>query len=498
VQTLTNAELKKRTVRNISFNAVAKALMFGLQAVANIILTRTLGAGDYGLVGLAIIFMNFFTLFGDMGITNAVIRKGNLTDRDVQTGFTVRVAQGVFLALIGIAAAPLASMVFHDPEVGRILAVFSLNFIINSFGFIPFTYLNRELRYDRLFIPQVGYALTGSLVAITLALAGFRHWSLVFSTISSSVAYVILLNIMRPSRLSFSFDVKVAKHFFSYGMNIFLIGFVSYALLNAGNFSIGAVLGPNALGYYTIAATWGGMICTIITGVVSSVLFPTFAKIQDDRDRLRNAYLRIFELIGTIAIFANLALLSVSQDFLYVVLGHNSDKWFPSLMALQILCGLGIVKSIMEPGANLLMAVGNTAVPFKATLAAAIVQLSLIYPALRFGGIEGVAALILFSTSVQFAVYLPALRLFLGVRVRDVLAQMRPAVFAMLFTGISFYFCAPLWGPVSLVTLLAKAAVLLALFGTCYGFLTRWRVIHEIKGYLKGRVAVTPLHAKEI
>ena len=495
---MTNQGLKKSTAKNIGFNAVAKVLAFGLQAVANIILTRSLVAADYGLVGLAVIFMNFFTLFGDMGITNAVIRKQTLTDRDVGTGFTVRVAQGVMLALIGMATAPLASMVFHDREVGRILVVFSLIFVINSLGFIPFTYLSRELRYDKLFIPQVGYALSGSVVAIALALAGFRHWSLVFSTLASSVAYVILLNIVRPSRLRFCFDAQVAKHFFSYGTNIFLVGFVSYALLNAGNFCIGAVQGTQALGYYTIAATWGGMICTIITGVVSSVLFPTFAKIQGDKDRLRGAYLKVFQLLGTVALFANIALFLVSRDFLYVVLGHNSDKWFPSLMALQILCGLGIVKSIMEPGANLLMAVGNTAVPFKATLVAAIVQLSLIYPVMRLGGIEGVAALIFFSTFIQFSVYLPALRRFLGLRLRDIFIELRPAIISILFTSVVFVFCAPLIGRLTLIALLVKSVVLVVLFCTSYGIVTRWQIFYDIKSMIKREEPTSLLQGKEI
>ena len=487
------SSLKNKTAKNISINAVAKALMFGLQAVANIILTRTLGAADYGLVGMAIIFMNFFTLFGDMGISNAVIRKENLTDRDVRTGFTVRIVQGAILTLIVLAFAPLASKVYNNQEVGRILAVFSLNFMINSLGFIPYAYLNRELRYDRLFIPQVGYALVGSIVAIAMALAGFRHWSLVFSTISSCVAYVVLLNVMRPSRMRFSFDFAVAKQFFSYGMNIFLVGFVSYALLNAGNFVIGAVQGSKALGFYTIAFTWGGMVSTLLTGTVSSVLFPTFAKIQDDRDRLRGAYLKILEFVGVIAIFANLALFLTSRDFLYVVLGHSTDKWFPSLMALRILCGLGIVKSLMEPGANLLMAVGNTAVPFKATLAAAIVQVTLIYPVLRFGGIEGVATLILFSTVVQYAVYLPAQKRFLGLRLRDIVAQIRPAILAMLLTGSVVYICAPLWGRLTLLAFAVKSVVILVMFFACYGLLTRWRIFHDISGLVKGRGRTSPV-----
>lgn len=495
---MSDSGLKVRTIKNLSFNTVAKGLMFALQAVSNIILTRTLVPDDYGLVGMALIFMNFFTLFGDMGISQAVIRKEELSQRELQTGFTVRVIQGVLLALIGLAVSPFAGTLFNNPEVGWVLAVFSCVFLINGLGFIPHAHLNRELRYDRLFIPQVGYAVGGSAVAITLALMGFRHWSLVFSTLASALTYVVLLHVMRPSRVGFSFDWQVAKHFFSYGMNIFLIGFVTYALSNAGNFVIGAVQGSKALGYYTIAFTWGGMICAIIIGTVSSVLFPTFAKMQGDRDRLRHAFLKIFEFVGAVAILANLSLFLTGRDFLYVVLGHGSDKWFPSLIALQILCGFGIVKSLVEPGANLLMAVGNTSIPFRATLVAAIIQVALIYPALHYGGIEGVASLIFIATTIQFSVFLPALKRYLDLSLRDIAAQVFPALLAMLITWAMVGFCAPFLGELTFSSFCAKAFLTLFLFVISYGTFTRWRIYGEIKGFMHGRSGLSSARSAKI
>jgi O-antigen/teichoic acid export membrane protein len=483
---VTNQGLKSLTVKNISLNAVAKIIMFGLQAVANIILTRTLLPSDYGLVGMALIFMNFFILFGDLGISNAVIRKEELSERDVYTGFTVRIAQGIILVLLCAVASPVASWVFHNTEVGRILLVFSFVFLISTLGFIPHAYLNRELRYDRLFIPQVGNSLISAVVAIVMALAGFRHWSLVFATLSGSVASVILLNVMRPSKMRFCLDVVAARHFINYGMNIFLVGLFSYALLNAGNFFIGAKQGATALGYYTIAFNWGGMICTVIIGTVSNVLFPTFAKIQEDRKRLRLAYLKIIEFMAVIAILANLTLFLTGKEFLYFVLGHSSDKWFPSLAAFQILCVFGILKSLLEPGANLMMAIGDTAVPFRATLVAAVIQLSLIYPALHYWGIEGVAILIVLATSAQFFVYLPSLKRTLDLPFRELAGQVRPAVLAMLLTGAVVTISAPLLGPLSLVAFAVKLVLLLVLFLGSYGILTRWRIFREIMELVKG------------
>jgi PST family polysaccharide transporter/lipopolysaccharide exporter len=287
--------------------------------------------------------------------------------------------------------------------------------------------------------------------------------------------------------MRFCLDVDAARHFINYGVNIFLVGLLSYALLNAGNLVIGAVKGATALGYYTIAFNWGGMICSILIGTVSSVLFPTFAKIQDDRQRLRAAYLKIIEFMAVIAIMANLTLFLTGREFLYFVLGHSTEKWFPSLIAFQILCGFGILKSLLEPGASLMMAIGNTAVPLRATLVAAVVQLSLLYPALRFGGIEGVALLIVLATAVQYLVYFPSLKRSLDLPFRELAGQVRPAVLAMLLTGAVVTIASPLLGPLSLFSLAVKLVLVLLLFLGSYGLLTHWMIFREIMALVKGR-----------
>lgn len=479
--------LKARTAKNISFNLIAKVAVMFLQAVANIVLTRQLLPGDYGLVGMAIIFVNFFTQFGDFGISNAVMRKQNLSERDMYTGFTVRVGQGVLVALMCLAVAPLAPLVFDNKDVPRVIAAFSVLFAINSLGFVPYAYLNRELRHDKLFVPQVGSTLIGSIVAILLALYGFRHWSLVFSTLSTAVSFVLLLNLVRPVRLKFCFDRQVAREFITYGSGIFMIGMVSYAVLNVDNFIVGAVSGQTSLGYYMIAFNWGSLICTILTGTVASVLFPTFSRLQGDKNRLRSAYLKTLEFIAVAAILVNISLLFSGREFLYYVLGHSSDKWLPSLLALQILCVYGVLRSIIEPGANLMMVIGETKVPFRANLLAAAVELSLLYPALKLGGIAGVAVVVAVAVTFQYAVYFIYLKKVLDLRPCQLITQLRPAALSILVTvgGMSLY-QAYVEG-MSIVLFGAKLFVTATLFLVTYSLLTRGELLREVKNMLSSR-----------
>ena len=54
-------------MRNLSYSALARAVAMAFQLAASIVLSRHLGAHDYGVVGFALIFINFLVQFHDLG-----------------------------------------------------------------------------------------------------------------------------------------------------------------------------------------------------------------------------------------------------------------------------------------------------------------------------------------------------------------------------------------------------------------------------------------------
>ncbi len=73
------SSLKQKTFNNIALNSAAKVVAVVFQGVASIILTRTLLPSDYGIVGFAMIFVNFLSQFNDLGFSSAVVQKNILT-----------------------------------------------------------------------------------------------------------------------------------------------------------------------------------------------------------------------------------------------------------------------------------------------------------------------------------------------------------------------------------------------------------------------------------
>ncbi|MEO8198941.1 MAG: flippase [Gemmatimonadota bacterium] len=105
--------------------AVARLVAFG----ATVYLARTLGAGSYGVIGLATAVLLYFTYLADCGIETLGVREIAADHRRVQTlapaVLTLRLAVAAILAV----AVAVAGLLFMPQPDGAILAVYGLTLL---------------------------------------------------------------------------------------------------------------------------------------------------------------------------------------------------------------------------------------------------------------------------------------------------------------------------------------------------------------------------------
>lgn len=470
---------KLKTFENVGYNTAGKIIIMIFQFAASVILARNLISSDYGIVGFALLLIAFLAQFGDMGIQSAVIQAGNLDEKGLYTGFTIKAALGIFVFIAAFTLSSLAGLLFDNAAVGSVVKVLSLNFVINSFVFLPNVLLTRELNYGKLFIPEVWAAVVTSTLSIILVLRGFGYWSIVLANVCSSIVSAIILNAVKPVKIRFRFDKGTALEFMRFGGNLFFSGLIVFLIFNADNFAIGTMKGATTLGYYAVAFNWGSMMCVVLGGVVLSVLFPTFSKMQSDRQRIKRAYLHALEYISFVGILANTGLLAVSREFLYFVLGHGTEKWLPALVPLRILCVYGILRLLLEPVGSVILAIGKTGSLLKTQIIMAAVELILLYPALHFFSIEGVAVAVTVSYVLAFTALFPLLRNELGLRLDEWMAPALPAlgsaIIAVVALGVVQVFI-----PFTFAGMVAKMLIFLCIYIATYGMMTKWKIIRGI------------------
>src|SRR2546425_5742599 len=105
------------------------AMRWGTQLLSwasTVIVARLLAPTDYGLVGMAAIYLGFVQLVNEFGLGAAIVTRRDLNEDQIARlgGFALLLGCG-FVGVSGVVAAPMATF-FHEPPVRWVVLVSSL------------------------------------------------------------------------------------------------------------------------------------------------------------------------------------------------------------------------------------------------------------------------------------------------------------------------------------------------------------------------------------
>lgn len=469
---------KSQTFRNVIYNTLARGITLTCQILASTVVARNLSPADMGVVGFAGVIIGFLVHFSDCGVGSAAIRRPQLTQRNWETAFTLKVFLGAGAFAVTMLIAPFAWHFCDHPAAGNVTRFLALNFFISTIGFLPLVQLTREMNFKALVIPGVINAVVRSGLAIVLILCGWKFWAVVVADVGANLVGNIAIQCVRKIPLRFRFDRHDAGEFLRFGLPLIGTGILVFLIFNLANFLISAFLGIAMLGYYALAFKWGTFICELLADTVINVLFPTFAAIQQDTAKLRRWYLKTLDLVAFIAVVANTSLFANTHAFLVVFLGKGTDKWIPAAAVMQILCLYGFIRAVIEPIGNCLMARGRTKTLLHANLLCGAIQILLLILSLQTKKIEWVAGAVTVAYASQAVIYIPFLRRELEITLTDLVRQLWPVVPAMLLGwGLTDVLFTTRCG--SLFALAGRGLFTAAVVALTHGAFTRFRCFQE-------------------
>ncbi len=189
-------------------------------------------------------------------------------------------------------------------------------------------------------------------------------------------------------------------------------------------------MGPIALGYYSIAFMLISLPVEKIVAACNQVAFPIFCRMSDDRERVRDWYLRLSILFGFLATPALVGLALVAHDAILVALG---EKWTSAVLPLQIMSLAGVFMVLGSSIDVLYIARGRPDINFRFTAISVVVYPPLFYIAGFYFGVPGVALVWAVLYPVMVLLLIAATRSITGIGVRDVVyCQFR--IWASVFT----------------------------------------------------------------
>lgn len=379
--------LKSDVAHGVKWSTISQAGRLGTQLLTTVILARLLSPADFGLVGMAMVIIGFIGIFKDLGTSAAVIQRKELSQDLLSSIFWVNVGLGILAAVTLLLISPLGGWYYDDPRVVAVLQTLSPSFLISGLGILHQTLMERSLSFAALARVEIISVVFGSIIGVGSALAGAGTWSLVFqflTTVSMTTVLLWLSNSWRP-RWSFHWkEVRSVSHF---SLNLTGFGIFNYFIRNVDYLLIGRYLGAQELGYYTMAYRILLFPVQNISAVIGRVLFPAFAAIQNDNNRIAAAYLKVIRVISLISFPLMLGVLVLAEPFVFTFLG---EKWQPVVQLIAILAPVGLFQSIGATVSPIYQVKGRTDWMFRWGVGAGLLVIAAFVIGLRWG-ITGVA-----------------------------------------------------------------------------------------------------------
>lgn len=476
----------KKVLSGIGNTALTQVILRSVQLIVNALLARILLPTDYGVVAFANIVIELLYHMNSLGLQTALIQVEPLRQETKNTSATLAVMLAIGAFVVAQACAPLAGILLQSPESVDVVRVLAFTFLLNPLGFLPVALLTREMHFGRLRNAQVAGTILRAAVSVTLALNGWKYWSLVVGHLAGIACSSLMLALQNPMRWSAQIDRPEARRLLHIGVPLTLAALVTFGLMKADSFLIGTILGKESLGYYAIALTWATVTSTLMAEVVHLVLLPHFARLQSNPDALRAQLKRVLVPVGVFATAAAMSLFAVTDWFLMDILGKGTDRWLPASGVMRILCVYCVLRAFTETLDSPILAMGDTKLLLKSNLMAAAIAIALLPMAISWYGLFGAGVVTTIAYATQWSIFLPYLHRRLGFRVADVTRALAPIVVA---GGVSVALASlvPTAGGSATRVLLAAArvAVVCVSLVAIHELLTRGRLLAEARAVLR-------------
>ena len=349
--------LKKKAVNGITWSAIDKISLRGMNFLIGIIIARILMPADYGVIGMVAVFITLSNLFADSGFSQALVQKQDRSQTDMSTAFffSLLVAVGCYALLFIIA--PFIAAFYDMPILSSILRVIGLNVILMSLATVQRANLYIKIDFRTLTIIDILSVILSGTIGIIMANRGFGVWSLVVQQLTMQGSSSLWLWILGNWRPTWEFSRESVVRLWKFGSKLLAAGTVATCTREIYSIVIGKYYRSAELGFYHRAMQTTDVISGTFNEIINTASFPILSSIQDDRERLVSAYSRLLTMTAFI-VFPIMTLLAVMASPLVSTL--LTDKWLPAVPLIQWLCFARMLTPISSLNMNILNAIGRS------------------------------------------------------------------------------------------------------------------------------------------
>ncbi len=338
--------LKKAVMHGVTWmffaNVVAKLIGVGTLVVTGLLLTKQ----DFALYAVAIAWGEILSYLKCGGLQRILIHRG----RSFRLLFPyILVLSGAinllwFALLLG--AAPVIASAYNTPEIKALIFVIAISIPIMTITGLLEAKLLIDLEFRVLSAKNVYAALIRNCGIIVLAVWGFGPMSFAIPLVLMTVFEATYLYRKAGVRFRPKWPrMRIIRPLAHQSGWIMCAALATALTVNGDYMVIGLLESAEILGIYFFGYQLTLAIFTMLTRSMGAVLMPSFASINQDRQRQEIAFLRALEASALVIFFVSFAMAAVAEPVVKLVW---SGKWDAAIPVVQIL-GITALQRVAMP-----------------------------------------------------------------------------------------------------------------------------------------------------
>jgi O-antigen/teichoic acid export membrane protein len=421
--------------RGVAWSFVREAGTELIATPTGLVLARLLTPFDFGVAASAVVFLTLATRLTNFGFNLALARIKELRPEHSSSVFVVTIGFGAAAYAILASSGPLMASFFRAPQLAEIMPIAALGFLITPFGTVPAALMSREMRFRHTALCDWIQGVAGAITVITLALAGYGYWSLVYNQLASDIAGTIAKLVLSGWRPSLRFSFKAMKELFSFGTGVFAKRLLDYGASNVDNLVVGRTLGMSALGFYDKGFVTVRRILARLNTGGPMVSFRVLSLIHGEPERFCNAYRKVVLATSLLTYPMLLGLAVLGPDLIPVVYG---PRWESTIVPFQILCIAGVFKVLTDYVGSAIQAMGKIwgQVGRQVIYAGLIV---LLVAAFSVWGLPGAAFGVLLATFIMYLLMEGLLMQLTAITPRIIFGAQLPGLLCGIAVGVTVW-----------------------------------------------------------
>ena len=313
-----------KVIKGASSQTVVTIVQALVEIISFSIMSRLLTETDFGYYAAMMAIAVVFSALSETGIGSAVIQRKDLDENYVNNAFTLSflvglVLTGLLCLFSGILAKSVADVSMQIP-----LMIYSTTIFLGCYSSVDFSILQRELRLYQLGFTRIIPQVVSTIIAIIMAIKNYGYYSILAKTVLAALLTSVMARILVKTKYHFALDKSTIGQIFNFsGWLMFSSLFRKFSdqidrLLMTSLFSI------NTLGLYSRPKDFITEISDKCGTIYDTVLFPVLSGVQDEKDKIRNAYEYSLYFLNLLALVVMLILIFNSELIIRIFFG---EKW---------------------------------------------------------------------------------------------------------------------------------------------------------------------------